>query len=203
MSAKIIVFEGSDGVGKATQSHLLLTNLRMQRLRVVRREPTKEFSPGKKLIYSMLESGWAKRTPTLFQFVQFFNRLCFQFFMLPQLLKNNDVVILDRWALSGWVYGRCEGVNRFLNEWMYNRAKKADLTIVLSGTSHKRARADDSYEKDDRLQADVRDLYRLMAQGLDRHVLVDSGGTVLGVANRIENVLKENKVLSSAQGKHV
>jgi len=196
MPAKIVVFEGPDKVGKDTQTRILTDVLTNGGLNVVRVEPTKAFSWGKKLIYSMLESGAAKRWPTTFQFVQFINRMYFQYFRLPKLLKEYDVVLCDRWALSGWIYGRCEGVNRWLNEWMYNRARKADLTIVFSGTSYRRSQADDSYEKDTDLQARVKDLYRALGQGLPRHVVVDNHGTVEAVSRKVLEELESRGIVS-------
>jgi len=176
---KLIVFEGPDKVGKETQSKLLDSTLRSQGIRSVRVEPTKEGHPrGRKLIYSMLESGAAKRWPNTFQFVQFANRIYFQLFKLPMLLRSYDIVILDRWALSGWVYGSAEGINESLNKWMFNRARQADITLVLSGTSYKRKQADDSYERDTDLQSKVRVLYRNAGLNWPGYVCVDNHDSI-------------------------
>jgi thymidylate kinase len=174
MPAKIVVIEGPDKVGKETVSKRLLADLtKNSEMRVVRLEATKESHPrGRKLIYSMLESGAARRYPNLFQFVQFLNRMYFQFFKLPKLLRDNHIVILDRWALSGYVYGKCEGINAWLNEAMYWCAKKADIVIVLWGTSYRRATADDSYEKDTDLQTRAKQAYYEACVNFPGHTLV-------------------------------
>ena len=195
MPAKIVVVEGPDKVGKETQSKLLADTLSVRGLQVVRLEPTKQFAYGKKAIYSMLESGAAKRYPNLFQFVQFINRLYIQLFKLPKLVRENDIVILDRWALSGFIYGQCEGINPWLNEWFYNRAKRADLVLVFSGTSYRRTQADDSYEKDAVLQTRVKNLYRVFGQAMTDHVLLDNVGSVTEVHQRVIETLEDNRIL--------
>ena len=191
--AKLIVFEGPDSVGKGTQSKLLVETLQSRGLKVTRVEPTKESHPqGRRLIYSMLESGSAKRYPNAFQFVQFLNRLYFQWAKLPKLLSTNDVVVMDRWALSGYVYGAATGINPTLNDWMYARAKKPDAYVVLLGKSYKRAQADDSYERDTALQQQVKRLY---AMSRPRCISVDNSTPVEDVNKRIVNDLELWRVL--------
>lgn len=190
--AKIVVFEGPDKVGKETQSKLTAKVLSERGLSVVRVEPTKESHPrGRKLIYSMLDSGAAKRYPNLFQFVQFLNRMYFQLFKLPRLLKAYDLIILDRWSLSGYVYGKCEGINAWLNGWMFNRAKKADLVIVFYGNSYKRSNVqDDSYEKDTDLQKRVKNLYYHAALHNPDHKLIFNDVSIEEVNARVTDLLR-------------
>lgn len=193
---KLVVFEGPDKVGKETQSKLLANVLKAQGLNCVRIEPTKESHPrGKKLIYGMLESGTAKRHPTAFQLVQFLNRMYFQLFKLPKLLRENHVVILDRWALSGYIYGSAERINQWLNDWMYARAKRADVVLILSGTSYRRSGIDDSYEKDYNLQVSVRYMYRKVAREFPGHVLVDNHDSVMDVHNSIMALLENMHII--------
>ena len=189
---KLVVFEGPDKVGKETQSKLTAKVLSEKGVSVIRVEPTKESHPrGRKMIYSMLDSGAAKRYPNTFQFVQFLNRIYFQLFKLPKLMKAYDLVILDRWALSGYIYGKCEGISEWLNDWMYNRAKRADLVLVFYGNSYKRSTTqDDSYEKDTDLQRRVKDMYfdKGMRAG---HVLVKNDVSIDGVNSLVLGRLRD------------
>ncbi len=154
--AKIVVFEGPDKVGKETQSKLLLEALQAADYKAVRVEvPTKLCPRTYELIYKMLKDGSAKRWTNTFQFVQFLNKWMFQRRVLPALLRTNDVVIFDRWSLSAIIYGNATGVNPSFNRFLYNRLKKADVTLVFHGKSYRRAKADDSYEKDNELQEKV------------------------------------------------
>jgi thymidylate kinase len=193
---KLIVFEGPDKVGKETQSKLMERALHKSGVSVIRVEPTKESHPrGRKLIYGMLESGAAKRWPNTFQFVQFLNRMYFQVFKLPKLLREFDIIILDRWALSGWVYGAAEGINGPLNQWMYNRARQADIVVVLGGTSYKRNRTDDSYERDASLQSKVRTLYHIAGLNWPGHVPVYNNDNILAVHHNVLAVLKNKDIV--------
>lgn len=197
---KVIVFEGPDKVGKETQSKLLASVLKSEGINVIRVEPSKEAHPRmKKLIYSMLDSGAAKRYPNAFQFAQFLNKIYFQTFKLPKLVKQYDLVILDRWKLSGYVYGGAEGINPTLNQWMYNRVKTADITLVLTGTSYKRSTTiDDSYERDTDLQTKVKIAYR-QTGAWPGHALVDNHDSIEDVHNSIRALLENLNIIPSSR----
>lgn len=197
---KVVVFEGPDKVGKETQSKLLANVLKAEGFNVIRVEPSKEAHPRmKKLIYAMLEDGRAKRYPNAFQFVQFLNKVYFQTFKLPKLKKQHDLVILDRWKLSGYVYGGAEGINPTLNKWMYNRVSNPDITLVLSGTSYKRSTTtDDSYERDTELQTKVKIAYRDCGRW-PGHALVDNHDSVMDVHNSIRALLENLSIVPSSR----
>jgi thymidylate kinase len=154
--AKVLVVEGPDKVGKETQSKMLeraFVNAGYRTLRV--EVPSKSCPRTHALIYKMLHDGSAKRWPNFFQFVQFLNKFLFQLLVMPALLKNVDILILDRWSLSAIIYGNATGVNLRFNEFLYNRLMKPDMTLVFHGKSYRRLSADDSYEKDADLQEKV------------------------------------------------
>lgn len=190
---KILVIEGPDKMGKNTQSTMLLLALNTppdvkpvfgQTKACLVEVPTRGFTY--KLIYWMLSNSLAKRLPNTFQFVQFMNKYSFQLFKLPKLLKENDYVILDRWSLSGLVYGAATGVNLRFNAWLFSKMKYPDLTLVMHGSSFRRkSEDDDSYESDNDLQKRVKDLYYTQATTLPAHELVDNQGTPEEVHNRI------------------
>lgn len=173
--AKIVVFEGADRTGKETQSKLLQHALMRYGFKTKLVEvPAKDCTKTYNLIYKMLHDGTAKKYPNVFQFVQFMNKWLYQQFVLPKILKENDVLILDRWALSAVIYGNATGVNNRFNTWLFNRLKKPDITFVIYGTSFKRSTTvDDSYEKDTDLQERVKDDYMMWAvEHADDHILV-------------------------------
>jgi thymidylate kinase len=186
--AKIVVFEGPDKVGKETQSKLCQEAFAAANYRAIRIEvPSKACPRSYKLIYWMLRNGWAKRVPNAFQFVQFLNKWLFQVNVLPSLLRNADIVIFDRWSLSAVIYGNATGVNERFNVWLYNRLRKADVTIVMCDKSFRRASTqDDSYEKDSELQTRVRDGYREWAvMHADDHILVKNDKPVKDIHHDI------------------
>lgn len=174
---RIIVFEGADKVGKATQSKMAVEALRQAGARVERIEaPTSVTRWTHHLIYWMLRTGWAKRLPISFQLVQTLNKLSFQLFHLPAISARNDVIVFDRWGLSSVIYGIATGVSPRWVLWLYRWIKPADLTIVFTERSYRRTTTeDDSYEKDGELQARVRAMYRDWAlMHPNDHALVDN-----------------------------
>lgn len=189
--SKIVVFEGPDKVGKETQSKLIAELLRSKGARVTRVEvPCRSATWSHALIYWMLRNDLAKRLPNVFQFVQFLNKLSFQLLDLPDLLRNNDVVVLDRWALSAVVYGDATGVNHAFNTWLYNRLLRPDLTVVFAERSYRRStRQDDSYERDTELQERVRSGYATWALlHPDDHALVSNDAPVGAVHAAVMDV---------------
>jgi thymidylate kinase len=160
VTAKIIVIEGPDRHGKSTQASLLLNSCITSGYKtILLKLPTVMCARTHKLIYKMLVDGRAQRYPNLFQFINFINKLTFQVLYLRKLLDENDVVILDRWNLSSFVYGKATGVNRLLNWLMFRSLKEPFVTIIVHGKSFKRSIEDDCYENDTSLQKRVAELY--------------------------------------------
>lgn len=157
--SKIIVIEGPDRVGKATQSRLLCDyarktlNKRAEVVEVPIKSPVTY-----RLIYWMLGNGLAKKFPKLFQWIQFANRKIFQVTRLASLMRKNDYIIFDRWSLSTVVYGEAEGVPREWSEKLAERLVIPDHTILLLGNPQLNE-TEDVYESDLCLQEKVRSLY--------------------------------------------
>lgn len=160
--AKIIVFEGPDRVGKATQSKILVERLSMLGCKVIRVEvPVRNFFH--EFIYNMLDTGSAKKHPNFFQILQTFNRMLFQLTTLKKLCDENDYVVFDRWSLSTLVYGTAGNANTLLNKFLFSIIKKPDYTIIINGLP-KTKEMRDSYEKDNDIQRKVRALYSNYAE---------------------------------------
>jgi dTMP kinase len=155
--AKLIAFDGPDRVGKATQSTMLVELLKSSGYRAIRIEvPVKNCLH--ELIYVMLKDGSAKEYPHFFQALQVANRLLFQIFDLPRLMRENDYIILDRWSSSTWVYGRATGLDQQYVERLTSFVRKPDFTIILNGEPQV-TETRDVYEADATLQKSVRNLY--------------------------------------------
>lgn len=194
----LIAIEGPDRFGKETQTKLLEQN-------ITRGQVTAQFVkhvevPVKgrlsyRLIYWMLRNGSAKRYPNMFQLVQFMNKLAFQTFVLPKYTEFYDIVILDRWSLSGLVYGEATDVNATMNRFLHRMLVKPDITLVMCGKPFHRAGTKDAYETDDVLQSRVARLYMDYGRTLDRHVLVHNGGGKDDVHERIMCILKHEGIV--------
>lgn len=153
-TAKIISFEGPDGVGKTTQVRRLVEALgRDHKFVQTVKLPRYDRLTGK-LILRMLKSGSAVRYPNVFQVIQWLDKLLFQLFYMPKLLRENDYVLFDRWHVSMWAYGLAGGANETLTNALVSTLKAPDLVLVFHGKS-KRTEKQDSYESDAAYQKNV------------------------------------------------
>lgn len=194
----LIAIEGPDRFGKETQTNLLEQGLGHgpnDAVFVKHIEVPVKGKTSYKLIYWMLRNGSAKRYPNLFQFVQFVNKFAFQTFVLPKYTEFYDYVILDRWSLSGLVYGEATGVNATLNGFLHRLLVKPDITLVMTGKPFHRAGTKDVYETDEVLQERVARLYVDYGRTLAKHVLVHNGGGKIDVHDRIMCILKHEGIV--------
>ncbi len=152
--AILISFEGPDGVGKTTNIKRLALQLALDGNSVaVAKLPAYNTTPGS-IIKWMLKNGLAVRWPNAFQVVQCLDKLIFQWFILPKMMKKYDYVLLDRWHASMWAYGLAGGANEKLTTFCVERMIEPHMVLVFHGTC-KRAEAQDVYEKDKNFQKSV------------------------------------------------
>lgn len=175
--AVVIVIEGRDGIGKATQVGLLAAHCECLGRDVTTHEIPYYSTPSGRTIRRMLKSGTAATWPRFFQFVQFLNKLRFQLDVLEEeAYVQGKVVILDRWSLSSVVYGLASGLSEGYVMALYGRLARPTVTIVLVGQSH-RQRSRDVYEDDFDMQSRVDVLYRKWAsEHPGTCILVDTTG---------------------------
>lgn len=153
--SKIVVIEGADRCGKATQASMLQKYLsRIGYAATIVEVPIRS-AVTYKIIYWMLQNGFAKKYPKIFQWFQFFNRKIFQWLVLPGIERQYEIVIMDRWSLSTIVYGAAEGVPEDYTIKLSKRLRSPDHTIILCGQSFPHE-AEDAYESDLDLQDRVR-----------------------------------------------
>lgn len=158
----IVAFEGPDGVGKSTQSKLLAAALQNAGYKATTFSWPCDGVFGSEIIKAMLINGSAKKNPNVFQALYSLNKVLFQTQLLPRM-KDFDVVILDRWALSTRAYSKATGVHpmiRFIGEKIL---KKPDITFVFLGKSFDRVYKD-SYEADEKIQTVVRNEYEKLCE---------------------------------------
>jgi len=156
----IVAIEGADRLGKATQTEILLNNLRRSNIRATHEEVPWKDNITYDLIYKMLNNGDAVEHPVVFQTYQGCNRLIMQTQYLQGLAMHFDVILLDRWTPSTWVYGRVSGVTDDQTETILQDVWDPDFTVILDGKSFDMPdkRADD-YEKSVAFQESIREGY--------------------------------------------
>ena len=193
--SKIIVVEGPDRVGKATQSLLLKRELMKYGNAAVIVEVPIRSAITYRVIYWMLQNGLAKKFPKIFQWFQFINRKIFQMYTLPVLEEHYDFIIMDRWSLSTIVYGIAEGVPKAYTIGLAKKLREPDFTIILFGEAHEHV-AEDSYEADVSLQARVRLEYAKWAlENPKTTKLINCNQDHEIIAKKIKNILQEKRIL--------
>ena len=196
-NCRSIIIEGQDSLGKSLQTHNVVEHLKSVGFKVERIKSPYDDGLTFKLIYWMLENGWARKVPNIFQFIHFFNKLVFQWFVLPKLLDENDFIVFDRWSISMWAYGVPDGANATLTRWMLSMIAEPDATVVLDGERFKRDRADDSYESDTAYQRVVRGMYLnwVCSHDPERVGLVNANQEVYKVTADIVEMLEDMFVI--------
>lgn len=175
-SCKTIAICGNDGLGKSTQANLIVQKLQKLNKRVtIVKLPRYDYFTGK-IILKMLKSGSALTWPNVFQVIQWLDKIIFQLFFLPKLLKENDYIIFDRWHVSMWAYGLAGGASEKLTNIFVNSLIKPDQTFIFCGKS-KRDIKQDSYESNVKYQKRVGMHYILWACAHDDVVVVDADQT--------------------------
>jgi len=185
-SCHLVVLEGADRLGKSTQAALLEAALEHAQVKaVVDKSPYRDGATYER-IYEMLRSGEATRFPVVFQSIYGANRRVFQQTYLPTLASHFDVVVLDRWTLSGRVYGAEAGVADEVTDCIQRGLVEPDLTLLLDGTPFAAPAEDDAYEADQDFQRRLRDRYRAWAQTRPDARIID--------ANRSEHTVCQDLV---------
>ena len=191
----IIVVEGPDRCGKATQSKLLQEYIARIGLGAVVVEVPIRSAVTYRIIYWMLKNGLAKNFPKVFQCFQFLNRKIFQIFTLPGLERMYDVIIMDRWSLSTIVYGAAEGVSEAFTTRLAKWLRMADHTFVLHGESYLHE-AEDSYEADRDLQLKVKLGYSMWALNNQKVcTMINCRHDKMHISRRMQDVLHLKGIL--------
>ena len=227
----IVSLEGIDASGKETQCKLLLETLKQEagddkfdakvfsfpnynsvaggvvgrilrgeRLVIDASEETDELTIENK------KAQWSEDKAIIIQSVMIADRLEWQSEMLNWYdnLDGEGVLILDRYKMSGVVYGQADGVTR---DWMMkaqHTVREPDVSILvdLSVEESVRRRPDrqDYYEKNVHKLRRVRELYlqefALHAQESNHHYfVVDGVGTVEEVHQRVSDCVRAVELL--------
>lgn len=193
MFAKLIVIEGPDKSGKATQSFLLNHALKRYGDKCKLVEVPFNDKLTHPIVYWMLKNGLAKDFPNLFQVFQFLNKFMFQYTVLLYLMLINDYIVLDRWSLSAVVYGDATGVNPLFSRILYSLLRKPYLTIILNGVTYNRNSVDDSFEKDSDLQKKVKEgYYNWSKNNFKNTVIIDNKNDQDTIHNQILEKIKQH-----------
>jgi len=195
--SKLIVIEGADRCGKATQARLLREYMASFGIMSTIVEVPIRSVITYRVVYWMLQNGLAKKFPKTFQVLQFLNRKIFQIFSLPRLESEYDVIIFDRWSLSTVVYGGASGVSEEFTTRLSKLLRQPDHTFILLGQSFPHE-AEDVYEADKALQEEVRLRYAAWAMNnSDKATVIDCSQNKKKISREIRDTLKSKKIISN------
>lgn len=207
----IIALEGMDCTGKTTQSELLVERLTKAGFKAhVMSFPRKETDIGKVIYKRFFDLGIASRSKKV-------DRYALELLLeadryeaqqkIGELLEMYQVLVLDRYVLSGLVYAMASGVDL---EWRLGLRRfltyEPDLTIVLDMPAEegmkRRPLGRDGYEADLAFQNRVRSTYLAMAK-MHEYPVIHACGTVPEVHAEIwkhvsVELFSKGKVLKSA-----
>jgi dTMP kinase len=164
---KIIVIEGSDKAGKGTQSRLLVDALKLSGKVCVIIDFPDYTTPIGAEIRAFLDGK--RNYPNELKHILFSANRWEKKREIESMVDNGTIIIINRYYQSNLAYGISNGLN--IN-WLLNLDKglpKEDLVIVLevsSKMSYQRTAAEynDTFEKDQKLMADVHKNYRILAR---------------------------------------
>lgn len=124
-----IAFEGLDGSGQSTQAQLLAENLeKTGKKTLVTKEPTRD-TPTGKLIRDVLQ-GRIFMSPQALQLLFAADRAEHLRTVIDPALKNNQIVITDRYFFSTIAYGALDVDWKWLKEFNRN-FRVPDITFML------------------------------------------------------------------------
>jgi dTMP kinase len=197
----LIGIEGIDAAGKRTQSLLLSSWLRDRQLNCeVMSFPDYSTRIGKEIRAFLVGR---RNYPNALKHILFAGNRWEKLNEIENLLKNNEILIVNRYTESNLAYGVANGLE--LN-WLANLEKglpSTDLVILLDAPSSvvrsRRLRSQDTYEADRRLQEDARRTYRRLARKLGWKV-VDAGDDVNEVHLQIRTIVANRLSLGTKGG---
>lgn len=218
MRGTLYLFEGMDGVGKATHSKQFVKDLEARGLHAMRWDfPNYETTTGKAILLH-LKNKWSAREEYKSMFAPTslgldatdnIDALVFQALMtvnryevakeLDTLLNRGVNVVLDRYWPSGYAYGKADGLSE---DWLlavHSSLPRVDKAVLLDITPEesirRRPERRDRYEKQPGLMETVRanylELFACMKRGAGSWNVVDAMGSFDEVHSRVVSSLLE------------
>lgn len=197
-SGKFIVVEGLDGSGQTTEAELLKNYLKERGYKVVlTKEPTLDSEAGRK-IRKVLDKEIVMEPNNLQKLFVEDRKEHLEKVIIPAL-KDDRIVISDRYFFSTFAYGAAEDLDL---EWLIkinDHFLLPDLTLILKVSPaicieriEERDQEKTLFEKKEKL-AKVWKTYSVMPEKFENIHIVDGEGTIEGVFEKIKNII-DNKL---------
>jgi len=207
MTARVIAIEGSDGVGKATQTKKLIEHLRRDGFRVATISFPRYDTPTGKRIKKYLEGelGDPKNIDPIESAHLYHNDRKAALPLISNMIKENDFLILDRYKYSSFAHqpAKLKEPEKMISlmkdiEQMENDIPEANLVIFLhvtpeiSQTLIKKEKKCDIFESDIEYLGRTNELYQeLVKRDNWKKIECMKNGKLLSVEEIHDKVYKE------------
>lgn len=191
----LIVLEGADQAGKATQARMLAASLEQSGVGTSVLEFPDYATPIGGRIRALLQAGASPSSPSAPPPPQVLHLLLAanRWEALPRIrraLESGRTVVLDRYYQSNLVYGMAVGLDRRWLEGLDAGLPRPDLVVVLdmdpAESSRRKAAGRDRFERDAGLLGRVRSAYLAEARrARPRWAVVDAAGPPADVHARV------------------
>lgn len=184
MKMKIVSIEGLDKAGKNLASKFLANQLALKGLRVVKSEFHRYDTPTGKMIQDYLTKKWDCSDETI-ELIMAADKQNQQDWFKELEAQGVDVLILDRYTLSQYVYSVSKGVSPYWANALQRYMRQPDYTVLLdisAATSMSRKGkhnngVNDRYEENLKLLEGVRNNY---LENLEAYVRAGSACIING-----------------------
>lgn len=178
---KMLVIDGRDGAGKTTLAIRLSKYLHAEYLKF----PNEKIYSGQ--VLRKILNKELPFEPASFQWLQIGNRL-----ETYKTLENGKTYVCDRNKMSGYVYGKTDGLPE---EWLREALDfipDPDLTLVITGKSYKR---DSDIYGDEAYQSQISELFLVEAKNRSGRI------EIINNEKSIDPVISMEEVFEEAKGK--
>jgi thymidylate kinase len=163
---KLIVFYGTNNLGKSTQARLLIENLKKLKIKAeYLKYPIYDLKPSGKIINEYLrESNPHKLSAREAQIITSLNRTQYQE-ELKKKLEQGVNVIAEDYTGTGIAWGMGAGVDQSFLEEINSHLIKEDLAILFDGKRFKESIENNHrHEEDDNFAKKVREIHLNLAE---------------------------------------
>lgn len=162
---KIIAIEGIDKSGKHSAALVLTKALKQKGLKVVNSEFHNYSTPTGKLIQQWLYKEYDVDQLTI-ELIMAADKQAQQKWFQELEREGTDVLILDRYILSQWVYSQANGVEPEFSRNLQKYMRKPDYTILIDIPAEISIQRQGKYGENDRYESDYQLLHTIRTEYL-------------------------------------
>lgn len=191
----LVVITGIPNIGKSFQRDLAvrwLKSIILEKQATKVKYPVRHVTPtGTKILDYLYNDNPKRLSPVDFQLENVFNKSNYEP-TLVELLKKNDVVIVENYTGTSIAYGMLDGIDKSVLINMNEGLLAADVTILLDGKSFRGnpSKRKNVYEKDHQKMKQLRLIHRDLAKEF-RWKIVNANRPVQRIHEDVKSIISE------------